>query len=80
LPSLILLDINIPGMGGMACLQQIRADRRLKSIPVVVVTASSFESDAKKAYEAGADFFLFKEFDIDRYGENLDVALKRMMV
>ena len=80
LPSLVLLDINIPGMGGMACLQQIRADRRLKSIPVVMVTASSFEADEKKAYEAGANFFLYKELDIDRYGENVDAALKRMMV
>lgn len=80
LPSLVLLDINIPGMGGIVCLQQIRADRRLKSIPVVMVTASSFEGDEKRAYEAGADFFLFKDFDIDRYVENLDAALKRMMV
>jgi CheY-like chemotaxis protein len=80
LPSLLLLDMNIPGMGGIACLQRIRSDRRLKCIPVIMVTASSFEADEKKAYEAGADFFLFKEFDIDRYGENLDAALKRMMV
>ena len=43
LPSLVLLDLNIPGMGGIVCLQQIRADRRLKSIPVVMVTASSFD-------------------------------------
>ena len=37
LPSLVLLDINIPGMGGIECLRQIRADQRLKSIPVVMV-------------------------------------------
>ena len=80
LPSLVLLDLNIPGMGGIVCLQQIRADRRLKAIPVIMATASSFEADEKKAYEAGADFFLYKELDIDRYGDNLDAALKRMMV
>jgi CheY-like chemotaxis protein len=80
LPFLILLDINIPDMGGIVCLRQIRADKRLKPIPVVMVTASSFEADEKRAYDAGADFFLYKDLDIDRYGENLDSILKRMMV
>lgn len=80
LPSLILLDINIPGMGGIECLREIRADRSLKSIPVIMITTSSFEADEKRAYEAGADYFLFKELDIDRYGENLDAALKRTML
>ncbi|MDA8124624.1 MAG: response regulator [Deltaproteobacteria bacterium] len=79
-PALVLLDLNIPGMGGIECLRQIRADRRLQSVPVVMVTASSFEADEKRAYEAGANFFLFKDFDIDRYVENLDAVLKRTMV
>ena len=80
LPSLILLDLNIPGMGGIDCLQQIRADQSLHSIPVIMVSSSSFEMDEKKAYDAGADFFLYKHLDIDRYGEHLDAALKRLMV
>jgi two-component system response regulator len=80
LPCSILLDLNIPGMGGIECLRRIRADESLKSIPVIIVTASSFDQDQKKAYDAGANFFLYKELDIDRYGENLYAALKRMMV
>ena len=80
LPCSILLDLNIPGMGGIECLRRIRADESLKSIPVIMVTASSFDQDEKKAYEAGANLFLYKELDIDRFGENLDAALKRLMV
>jgi len=80
LPSLILLDLNIPGMGGISCLRQIRADQSLQSIPVIMVTASSYDLDEKKAYDAGADLFLYKDFNIDRYAENLDAALKRMMI
>jgi CheY-like chemotaxis protein len=80
LPSLILLDLNIPGMGGISCLRQIRADQSLQSIPVIMVTASSYDLDEKKAYDSGADLFLYKDFNIDRYAENLDAALKRMMV
>jgi CheY-like chemotaxis protein len=79
LPSLILLDLNIPGMSGIAFLRQIRADERLHAIPLIMATASSFDRDEQEAYEAGADLFLYKELDIDRYSENLDAALKRLM-
>jgi len=80
LPSWVLLDINLPGMGGLDCLRQIRADGRLKSIPVIMVTSSSYETDKKRAHDAGADLLLYKDLDFDRYAENLDTALKRMMV
>ncbi|MCK9392930.1 MAG: response regulator [Syntrophales bacterium] len=80
LPCSIFLDLNIPGMGGIECLRRIRADESLKSIPVIMVTASSFDQDREKAYDAGANFFLYKELDIDRFAENLDAALKRTMV
>jgi CheY-like chemotaxis protein len=80
LPDLVLLDLNIPGMGGIECLRQIRADSRLQSLPVIMVTSSSYDADQKKAYDAGADFFLFKDFDMDRYGESLDAALKRLIM
>ena len=80
LPSLVLLDLNIPGMGGIECLRQIRSDQSVQSIPVIMVTASSFDVDEKRAFEAGADFFLFKELDIDRFADNLDAVLKRVII
>ncbi len=70
---------NIPVMGGIACLRQIRADRNLQSLPVIMVTMSSFDQDEKKAYEAGANLFLYKDIDLDRFSENLDAALKRLL-
>ncbi|MCE5265860.1 MAG: response regulator [Deltaproteobacteria bacterium] len=79
LPSLALLDLNIPVMGGIACLRQIRADRGLQSLPVIMVTMSSFDLDEKKAYEAGANLFLYKDIDLDRFSDNLDAALKRLL-
>jgi len=79
LPCSILLDLNIPGMGGIECLRRIRADESLRSIPVIIVTASAFEEDQKKAYAAGANFFLYKELDIDRYGEKMDTVLKGIL-
>ena len=45
LPALILLDLKMPGMSGFDVLREIRADERLKPVPVIVVTSSSLESD-----------------------------------
>ena len=67
LPSLILLDLKMPGMSGFDVLQTIRADDRMKHIPVIIVTSSSLEADEVKGYEAGADAFLHKAFDIERF-------------
>jgi CheY-like chemotaxis protein len=49
-PSLILLDLNMPGMGGKEFLQQIKADDDFRSIPVVVVTTSDSEKDIQDCY------------------------------
>ena len=71
LPALILLDLKMPGMSGFDVLRKIRADERMKHIPVIIVTSSSLEADEKAGYEAGADAFLHKAFDIDRFSSEL---------
>ncbi|MDQ5987405.1 MAG: Transcriptional regulatory protein KdpE [Syntrophus sp. SKADARSKE-3] len=80
LPSWILLDINLPDMSGLNCVRQIRANERLISVPIIITTNSSYSTDKKKACDAGADLFLFKDLDFDKYAESLDTALKRFMV
>jgi len=75
LPGLILLDLKMPGMSGFDCLREIRADERLRPIPVVVVTSSSLESDRREAHAAGANGFLYKEIDIDRFGASLKAVI-----
>ncbi len=79
LPSLILLDLKMPGIGGFDTLRQIRADERLKDIPVVVLTSSSLESDVKESFAAGADFFLNKAFDIDQFSRDIEQVLDRWL-
>src|SRR5512139_3210869 len=53
LPSLILLDLKMPGMSGLDFLRKLRADERMKHIPVIVVTSSSLETDEEGSYAAG---------------------------
>lgn len=77
LPSMILLDIKMPGMSGIDTLCQIRADERLKAIPVIIVTSSSLESDEIQAYAAGADNFLQKAFDMERFSNEIKNILEQ---
>jgi len=79
LPALILLDLKMPGMSGFDVLREIRADERLKPVPVIVLTSSSLESDRQGAYAVGANGFLCKEIDIDRFGVSLNAELQRFL-
>ena len=79
LPSLILLDLKMPGMGGIEVLRRIRGDQRLKSVPVIIVTHSALESDVAACLEAGANAVLHKAFDIDRFGKEIEAVLDRWL-
>lgn len=60
LPDLILLDINMPGMSGFDVLEAVKADQRLKTVPVVMLTSSDASSDIARAYELGASGYISK--------------------
>jgi len=79
LPSLILLDLKMPGMSGFDVLREIRSDARTKHVPVIVVTSSSLESDEKDAREAGADGFIHKAFDMDQFSADINSVLDRWL-
>lgn len=65
-PDLILLDLNLPRMNGHEVLAQIRADERLKLIPVIVLTTSEAPEDVRRAYELHANSYVTKPADLDR--------------
>ena len=69
LPDLILLDINMPKIGGFKLLKWIRAHAHLKTLPVVMLTSSDEPGDVSAAYEAGANAFLSKPGDFTVYCE-----------
>jgi DNA-binding response OmpR family regulator len=64
LPDLMIADIDLPGRGGYHLLQQVRANRRWSSIPVVVSSNSDNFDDLLNALDLGADDYLPKPFDI----------------
>lgn len=77
-PVLILLDLKMQGMTGFDVLREIRADERLKPIFVVVVSSSSMESDRQEAYERGANGYLYKDVDIERFGASLKAIIQSL--
>jgi CheY-like chemotaxis protein len=60
LPTLILLDLNMPGMLGLQALKEIKGNKRFSSIPTIVLTTSTLPMDKKLSYEYGANCFLSK--------------------
>lgn len=70
-PDVIVLDLNLPRMGGREVLAEIKADPRLRHIPVVVLSSSAAEEDIAAAYGLHANCYVTKPADLDHF---IDVA------
>jgi two-component system response regulator len=68
-PEVILLDLNLPKIGGLEVLRRMRADERTRRIPVVVLTSSNEERDILKSYDLGANSFVRKPVDFSQFVE-----------
>ncbi|HEC61156.1 MAG TPA: response regulator [bacterium] len=66
-PDLILLDLNMPGMGGKEFLRRIKADEYLKQIPVVILTTSNSEIDIADSYKLQAAGYVHKPMTLDEF-------------
>ena len=67
MPDLILLDLNLPRKDGREVLNEIRQDRRLELIPVVVLTTSEAEQDIVKSYRLHANCYVTKPVDLEKF-------------
>ena len=70
-PTLILLDLNLPGTDGREVLRKIKESENLRMIPVIVLTTSSDERDINKCYDLGANSFVQKPVSFDRFVESI---------
>ena len=66
-PAVLLLDLKLPKVDGLEVLQQIKADDRLKLIPVVVLTSSREEGDMIRSYELGGNSYIVKPVDFHEF-------------
>lgn len=69
LPSVVLLDLKLPKVDGLDVLRQIRANARTHLLPVVVLTSSSEERDIIDSYNLGANSYVRKPVEIEKFTE-----------
>ncbi len=68
-PDLILLDLNLPRKDGREVLSEIKSDKSLRCIPVVVLTVSNAEADILKTYNLHANCYITKPLDLEQFSK-----------
>jgi two-component system, OmpR family, response regulator MtrA len=76
-PDLMVLDVMMPKLDGYELTRRVRAEASLRSIPVILLTARSQESDVDRGFEVGADDYLRKPFNPDELVARVRAVLGR---
>lgn len=69
MPQIILLDLKLPKIDGLQVLQRLRADRRTRLLPVVILTSSKEQQDVMQGYTLGANSYVRKPVDFGQFIE-----------
>lgn len=77
LPDLVLMDIMMPGLDGTQALKQMKQDARLRTVPVIFLTAKSSEIDKVKGLDLGAEDYITKPFGMLELAARVRAVLRR---
>jgi two-component system response regulator MtrA len=76
-PDLVILDVMMPGMGGLDATRALRLDPALARVPVILLTARAQESDIEQGFGAGADDYVVKPFSPRELASRVAAVLAR---
>ena len=71
MPTVVMLDLQLPKIGGLEVLRRLRADERTKLLPVVILTSSKEEQDLINGYELGANSYIRKPVDFVKFTKSV---------
>jgi len=76
-PDLVLLDMHLPGASGLDLIATLRADPRLRSVPIVALTAHAMAGDRERFLAAGCDGYLSKPIEIEGFAAAVGAFVDR---
>ncbi len=68
-PKIILLDLNLPKIGGLEVLKQLKENAATKAVPIVILTSSNQDRDIKTGYENGANSYIVKPVEFESFAK-----------
>ena len=77
LPDLILLDVMMPGLGGVEVLRRLKNDHTLRPVPVIMVSAKGHERDVLTGLRGGAIDYIVKPFSLKELSARVELALRK---
>jgi two-component system phosphate regulon response regulator PhoB len=77
MPDLILLDVMMPGLGGVEVLRRLKNDPALRAVPVIMVSAKGHERDVLSGLRGGAIDYIVKPFSLKELSARVELALRR---
>jgi CheY-like chemotaxis protein len=72
-PRMVLLDLKLPNIGGLDVLRRLKSEAATRSIPIVVMSSSIDENDLRLAYQLGANSYVRKDLDFERFQETVQL-------
>ncbi len=73
-PQLVLLDLNLPRKGGIEVLKEIKGDKDLRKLPVIILTTSTAREDIKECYDNYANCYITKPVEFDEFANTIDLV------